>query len=82
MKNPRINVSLKKEDYEKVVKLAERFDISQSELCRNLIRVGLDDLMLFDKLKKTDFREFMRGKDRETKSFIKELKESIKNSED
>jgi hypothetical protein len=30
----------------------------------------------------TDFREFMRGKDRETKSFIKELKENIKNSED
>jgi uncharacterized protein YehS (DUF1456 family) len=51
MKNPRINVSLKKEDYEKVVELAERFDISPSELCRNLIRASLDDLMLFDKWK-------------------------------
>jgi hypothetical protein len=69
-----INVSLKNEDYSRVVELAERFDISQSQLCRNLIRVGLDDLMIFDKLKKPDFREFMRDKDRETKSFIKELK--------
>jgi hypothetical protein len=81
MKYPKINVSLKNEDYKRVVELAERFDISQSELCRNLIRASLYELMIFDKLKKTDFREFMRNKDRETKSFIKELKESIKKGE-
>jgi hypothetical protein len=74
MKYPRIHVSLKDEDYKRVVELADRFDMSQSQLCRNLIRASLDDLMIFDNLKKTDFREFMKNKDRETKSFIKELK--------
>jgi hypothetical protein len=81
MKYPRIHVSLKNDDYKRVVELAERFDMSQSQLCRILIRASLDDLMIFYNLKKTDFREFMRDKDGETKSFIKELRESIKKGE-
>lgn len=59
-RSPRVMVTVSEKDLKRIKGLAAKFGMSESQLCRNLLKYGLDDLKIVDKLKITDVIGFVR----------------------